>query len=133
MYSVYNYIKDQWSVKNRLRHVSIDDTCIFHHNLSECKVVGVENDNTIIIATIHDSCPSKIYRYTVLLDGMYTRNHDYCTTHCTVTTQNTLSNAILNKIVRLKHVEYLPNGNLIAKVYYNNIDVSTMMMKHYMV
>jgi len=94
-------------------------------------VISVYDGDTITIASRLPFINSPIYRWNLRIYGIdcpEMRSHDEKEKEIALIAKKTIEEEILYKKVILKNVKYDKYGRLLANVFYNNADISQMMI-----
>jgi len=115
-----------------MENVQYKDTVPFIPPIHSGKVIKVYDGDTITIATKLHYDESTLYRFSVRLKGIDTpelRTKDPLEKENAILSRDFVSNLIMDKMVELKDVEIEKYGRILANVYYDNKNISDMLLE----
>ena len=113
-----------------MEHITYKDTIPFIPPITEGKVIKVYDGDTITIATKLPHDDSQYYRFSVRLkdiDCPEIRTKDKDEKECATIARDFLRDTIMDKMVVLKEVELEKYGRILAYVYFEGTNLSTLL------
>lgn len=120
-------------LKMELENITYDNTVIFIPPIKCGKVIKVYDGDTITIACKLFENDSNFYRFSVRIDGVDTPEIKGKTSEekeKAKIVREALTDLIMNKIVYLENVRFEKYGRILAKVIYNDINISNWLIEN---
>jgi endonuclease YncB( thermonuclease family) len=116
-----------------LENITYKDTISFKPDITCGKVIKVYDGDTITIATKLPYNNSPFFRFSVRLRGIdcpEIRSKNTSEKECAVIARDLLINNIYHKIVTLENIDYDKYGRILADVFLDGENITTMLINN---
>ena len=133
--NLYCVLKSNENNINNIGNIDYKNIPKYVPEINEGKVINVYDGDTITIAGFVKNNP-KLFKFSVRLNNIdcpeikSKKSEDKTEYEIAVKAKNYVQDLILNEIVNLKNVELDKYGRLLADVYFNNQNISDLLLSN---